>query len=110
VTPTPAPAPILKPTPPTGGPSRPLPPKTTKAEETKPVEVASNAEQNSSVWKEAFEQLQEQFTKFQNDLRQEMQKEIDILAKDLDNERKKTAQMEIDIDRLKKSRDFRDNI
>jgi hypothetical protein len=30
VTPTPAPAPILKPTPPTGGPSRPLPPKTTK--------------------------------------------------------------------------------
>ena len=39
-----------------------------------------------------------------------MQKEIETLAEDLDIERKKTASMQIDIDRLKKAREYRDNL
>lgn len=63
-----------------------------------------------NAWKEAFEQLQEEFKTFQDKIRQEMQKEIDVLTKDLDEERKKIALMQIDIDRLKKAREYRDTL
>lgn len=77
-------------------------------EEVKSSETAVSPD--AGAWKEAFELLQAEFKQFQDKLRQEMQEEIRILAQDLDEERKKTAAMQIDIDRLKKSRDYRDNI
>lgn len=65
--------------------------------------------EGTTEWKEAFEQLKEEFKVFQENVRQEMQKEIDILTKDIDEERKKTSLMQIDIDRLKKIREYRDS-
>ena len=54
-------------------------------------------------WKEAFEKLRHEFEKF----KKEMMEEMAILANDLDAERKKSAGMAVDIDRLKKTREFR---
>ena len=56
--------------------------------------------------KAALEQLEVKFSNFQKEMREEMQ----ILTEDLDKERKKVAEMSVDIDRLKRSREFRDNL
>ncbi|XP_019851292.1 PREDICTED: SH3 domain-containing kinase-binding protein 1-like isoform X1 [Amphimedon queenslandica] len=112
VTPKPAepspPAPSVAP-----APSKPTAPSKTPANKegalpSAPAPVVASPPDNS--WKEAFEELQGQFKTFQEKLRQEMQKEIDILSKDLDDERKKVASMQIDIDRLKKAREYRDSL
>ena len=42
--------------------------------------------------------------------KKECLKDVEILTKDLDAERKKNAALQIDVDRLKKSREFRDNL
>ena len=55
----------------------------------------------SGQWKESFDKLSEEFIKFQ----EEMKEEIRILVEDLDSERKRRAQLEIDVDRLKKFRE-----
>ncbi len=55
-------------------------------------------------WKEAFERLRAEFEQFKADCL----KDIEILTKDLDEERKVRGAMEVDIDRLKKTRGFRD--
>ena len=60
----------------------------------------------SGQWKESFDKLSEEFIKFQ----EEMKEEIRILVEDLDSERKKRAQLEIDVDRLKKFREFREKV
>ena len=39
-----------------------------------------------------------------------MKEEIRILVEDLDSERKRRAQLEIDVDRLKKFREFREKV
>ena len=59
------------------------------------------AEDTSGEWKEAFEKLREEFNTFRKQIREEMNDLID----DLDRERKKRAEMEIDIDRLRRLRD-----
>lgn len=58
-------------------------------------------EEDSGRWKEAFEKLREEFNTFRKQMRNEMKDLVD----DLDRERKKRAEMEIDIDRLKRLRD-----
>lgn len=58
-------------------------------------------EEDGGRWKEAFEKLREEFNTFRKQMRNEMQDLVD----DLDRERKKRAEMEIDIDRLKRLRD-----
>lgn len=60
----------------------------------------------SGQWKESLDKLSEEFIKFQ----EEMKEEIRILVEDLDSERKKRAQLEVDVDRLKKLREFRDKV
>ena len=56
-----------------------------------------------AAWKEAFEKLRKDFEKFKEDCKRDMQ----ILTDDLDKERKARAMLEVDIDRLKKTRDLR---
>ena len=58
-------------------------------------------EEDGGRWKEAFEKLREEFNTFRKQMKNEMQDLVD----DLDRERKKRAEMEIDIDRLKRLRD-----
>ena len=59
---------------------------------------------DSGAWKEAFEKLREEFERFRLEVREELQDIVD----DLDKERKKRAELEIDIDRLKRLREYRD--
>lgn len=58
----------------------------------------------SNEWKEAFESLQEEFKKF----KEEVKEDVRILVLDLDIERKKNAELAIDVDRLKKTAGFRE--
>lgn len=60
--------------------------------------------QLDTSWKEEFAKLREEFAKF----KVECLKDIEILTKDLDDERKLRKAMEVDIDRLKKTRGFRE--
>ena len=60
-----------------------------------------STEDTSSEWKGAFDKLREEFNVF----RKQMQEEMNDLMDDLDRERKKRAEMEIDIDRLRRIRD-----
>lgn len=62
-----------------------------------PSPAASNNE-----WKEAFENLREEFEKF----KKFVMGEIQTLTDDLDKEIKNRAALEVDIGRLKKSRGF----
>ena len=57
---------------------------------------------SSNEWKEAFEKLREDFEKF----KKFVMGEIQTLTDDLDKEIKHRAALEVDIDRLKKSRGF----
>ena len=59
---------------------------------------------------EAVKQLKDELAslkKVVEELRTEYKKDIEILTQDLDEERKKVAGMQVEIDRLKKSREFR---
>lgn len=62
--------------------------------------------QGSGEWKQAFESLREEFLKFKEELKEDMR----ILTDDLDSERKKNAQLSIDIDRLKKTAGYRERL
>ena len=56
----------------------------------------------NNEWKEAFENLKEEFEKFKKFVLGEIQ----TLTDDLDKEIKHRAALEVDIERLKKSRGF----
>ena len=57
---------------------------------------------SNNEWKEAFENLREEFEKF----KKFVMGEIQTLTDDLDKEIKNRAALEVDIGRLKKSRGF----
>ena len=57
-------------------------------------------------WKTAFDELKADLKR----LRDEYRKDIDILTDDLDKERKKVRELEVDIDRLKKSPGYREHL
>ena len=57
-------------------------------------------------WKDAFDKLRQEFEKF----KKEVLEEVHILSDDLDAERKKNASMAVDIDRLKKIKEFREKL
>ena len=76
---------------------QPTPPPSTPSE-TEPVA--------DGAWKEAFDKLKTEFDRFKKEILREMQ----ILTDDLDKERKNRAELQIDVDRLKKAREFRDSL
>ena len=85
----------------------PAPPPVAEAPPIIPPEAAAVPQAPLDMsWKEAFEKLREEFAKFKADYL----KDIEILTKDLDDERKLRRALEIDVDRLKKTREFRDKL
>jgi len=79
-----------------------LPATTTPAVSTAPVVKGAS--------EEAVKQLKDELAslkKIVEELRTEYKKDIEILTQDLDEERKKVAGLQVEIDRLKKSKGFR---
>ena len=79
-----------------------LPASTTPAVSTTPVVKGAS--------EEAVKQLKDELSslkKIVEELRTEYKKDIEILTQDLDEERKKVAGFQVEIDRLKKSKGFR---
>ena len=67
-----------------------------------PSPAAAPPAASNNEWKEAFENLREEFEKF----KKFVMGEIQTLTDDLDKEIKNRAALEVDIGRLKKSRGF----
>ena len=67
-----------------------------------PAAAAQAPTVSNNEWKEVFENLQEEFAKF----KKFVMAEIATLTDDLDKETKRRAALEVDIERLKKSRGF----
>ena len=79
-----------------------LPTSTTPAVSAAPV-IKGASEESVKQLKDELASLK----KIVEELRTEYKKDIEILTQDLDEERKKVAGLQVEIDRLKKSKGFR---
>lgn len=79
----------------------PVPPPTVTPTHT-PAPLAAAAPPADSSWKEAYENLRDDFEKF----KQHVKQQFATLTNDLDDERKHWRGLEVDIDRLKKQPSF----